>query len=273
MDNDQINSLVDPVIKMAVEAGRNILSVYEKTAIDVKTKEDRSPLTLADTRSHNCLMQNLSPLGFPVLSEEGDIPEYENRKSRETFWLVDPLDGTKEFISRNGDFTVNIALIHRQQPVMGVVYVPVSGELFVGAPELGARYVLIEQNDAGQWKAKSKPLQAAGLPRKDGIRVVASRSHMNKETEDAIFQLEKQYGKVHLTSRGSSLKLCMVASGEAHVYPRFAPTMEWDTAAGHAVALHAGLEVVEPLTGVPLRYNKEDLHNPWFIVKSPELRW
>ncbi len=273
MDKDQIHSLLDPVIMMAVDAGNHILSVYEKAEIEVKTKDDKTPLTTADTLSHGAIVHALSPLGFPVLSEEGNIPAYDTRKNWETFWLIDPLDGTKEFISRNGDFTVNIALIHKQQPLMGVVYVPVSGELFLGAPHTGARRTLIKNNDARKWEANSQRLKAAPLPGKDGIRVVASRSHLNEETETAIQELEKQYGHVDLKSRGSSLKLCMVASGEAHVYPRFAPTMEWDTAAGHAVAIHAGLEVVEPLTGNPLHYNKEDLHNPWFVVKSPNLPW
>jgi hypothetical protein len=184
-------------------------------------------------------------------------------------WIVDPLDGTKEFIKKNGEFTVNIALVKEGVPVLGVIYVPVRKELYFAADSLGA-FKLAEIDYGYQPSMDEIKTKAIRLPMPmghQGVVVVASRSHQTEETTAFIENLRKQGQPVTLISSGSSLKICLVAEGTADVYPRFAPTMEWDTAAGHAIARAAGCEVYHIDGKTPLKYNKEDLHNPWFIVK------
>ncbi len=247
------------VYKIAVDAGTAILSVYE-TAFTVEQKADKSPLTEADKQSHNIIEKRLLNLypNIPVLSEESASVEYEVRKKWKRFWLVDPLDGTKEFIKRNGDFTVNVALIENGKPIFGVVYVPVSAIGFVGISGVGAFKIAAGITE----KIISKKNENTNL-----VRVVASRSHLSAETLDFINKLKDEGKHVVLTSRGSSLKLCMIAEGVADVYPRFAPTMEWDTAAAQAVVEAAGKSVLSFPTLQPLQYNKANLLNTWFIVQ------
>ncbi len=255
-------------IQAALSAGNEILDVYS-TEFMVDIKEDQSPLTDADMRSHKTIVSALSETEYPILSEEGAELEYSERKSWTTFWLVDPLDGTKEFVKRNGDFTVNIALVEENLPVMGVIYVPVHKELYFAAQGIGAfkkqdcdfRDIVEDILD----ESELIPMDLEGI--EEGvIRVVASRSHPSRETQELIQELEQEYDKVEVVSRGSSLKMCLIAEGSAEVYPRLAPTMEWDTAAGQAICEVAGFQVLEHKTGLPLTYNKENLRNPWFIV-------
>ncbi len=260
-------SLKRIAINAALRAGEKILGIYNSRDIEVEVKEDNSPLTQADKAAHNAIAETLESTDLPILSEEGANIDYVQRKQWETFWLVDPLDGTKEFIKRNGEFTVNIALIEKQTPVLGVVYVPVTRTLYIGTMEEGA------------WKAENIPentqFESSEIPGAQHLplphslplyTVVGSKSHMNKETENYCKELEKKHGMINFLSRGSSLKICMVAEGSAHEYPRFGPTMEWDTAAGHAIALASGCSVKQA-NGKPLTYNKEKLLNPYFIVK------
>jgi len=232
--------------------------------VQVTFKSDDSPLTLADRRSHAVIEDALRVTGIPILSEEGAEIPFEERRGWTRLWIVDPLDGTKEFVKRNGEFTVNIALVEDGYPVLGVIYVPVTGTLYFAAQGLGA------------WKATA-PLSsdirrnAARLPLAVGhdrpLRIVASRSHLSAETGAFIREEEERKGKVELVSMGSSLKICLVAEGSADMYPRFAPTMEWDTAAGQAIAEAAGRTLVEYRTGTRMRYNKEQLRNDWFLVR------
>ena len=210
----------------------------------------------------------LSVTPFPVLSEEGKETPFAERSGWDMLWIVDPLDGTKEFIKKNGEFTVNIALVKEGVPVLGVIYVPVRKELYFAADSLGA-FKLAEIDYGYQPSMDEIKTKAIRLPMPmghQGVVVVASRSHQT-ETTAFIENLRKQGQPVTLISSGSSLKICLVAEGTADVYPRFAPTMEWDTAAGHAIARAAGCEVYHIDGKTPLKYNKEDLHNPWFIVK------
>jgi 3'(2'), 5'-bisphosphate nucleotidase len=256
----------------AVKAGKAILEVYG-TDFDVDIKADKSPLTQADRKSHEIIMGDLSNTGIPILSEEGRKIAYAERASWNPFFLVDPLDGTKEFVKRNGEFTVNIALIEERVPVMGVIYVPVKDWLYFAGPGIGA--FKLEGADAplGDGKVDLPALMEKGkmLPvPKDADRpytIVGSRSHANPELEAEIEKRRKQHGEVEFISAGSSLKLCLVAEGAADLYPRTGPTMEWDTGAGHAIALLSGAEVVEFDSGQPLKYNKENLLNPWFVVQ------
>lgn len=254
-------------VNAAIEAGRVIMDVYDSEDFEVEKKGDNSPLTKADRAAHEVIMHELKSSGLPVLSEEGRSITYDERKKWKRFWLVDPLDGTKEFISRNGEFTVNIALIEEEVPVLGAVYVPVLDELFYGASEQGGYYISGISNWFGngaqfEESAYRLPLQTE----ERAYRVVGSRSHMNELTVAFIDSVKDEYPDLEIVQRGSSLKICMVAAGDADIYPRFGPTMEWDTAAGHAVAKAAGKSMIEAESGKELRYNKEELLNPYFIV-------
>lgn len=252
----------------AVEAGKKILEVYEQD-FEVETKKDNSPLTIADKYSHDVIKQSLASTGYPLLSEEGKELDYSDRNGWETFWLVDPLDGTKEFIKKNGEFTVNIALVRSGKPVLGVVYVPVTGVLYYGAEGVGSFSTTVS-HDFSKENVEDIFRQANALPSSQQpavYTVVASRSHNTPETDAFIEEKRKEHGEVNLISSGSSLKLCLVAEGKAQVYPRLAPTMEWDTAAGHAVAKYAGCTVYNYETKQEVTYNKEKLLNPWFVVE------
>jgi 3'(2'), 5'-bisphosphate nucleotidase len=293
--------LLPRAVLTALKAGRAILEVYNRndfeTSIELSRKDDNSPLTAADRAAHKTIVEGLTAAfpDIPILSEEGrDIP-YAERSRWERFWLVDPLDGTKEFIKRNGEFTVNIALIEGGRPDLGVVYVPVRDLLYFSRKGMGALKfpeaaaalpsepaALSEYIETLFRDVEKLPLTPSG-PRDTTIAVVASRSHFSPETEQFIESVRSKLpegGEVELVQAGSSLKICLVAEGTADVYPRFGPTMEWDTAAGQAIAEAAGAEVViaedsaqadtpaESAPGAPLRYNKENLLNPWFIVKG-----
>lgn len=265
MTNQEIDQLVLIAAQAALNGGVEILEVYNNEETQVEVKGDDSPLTQADTRAHMAIMKLLEPTGIPVLSEEGKHLPFEQRSSWEQLWIVDPLDGTKEFIKRNGEFTVNIALVENGAPVMGIVYVPVTGELYVGVGAYGSLKLTIDANSTISGDDLGKGVQ---LPIKVDrpFTAVGSRSHMNEETEEFLKGYREEHGEVAILSKGSSLKMCMVAEGLADVYPRFAPTMEWDTAAGQAVVEAAGFKMVEKERRTPLRYNKEDLLNPHFIV-------
>lgn len=239
---------------IALEAGKGILDVYNKPDSDFQTilKSDDSPLTVADRVSHHIIVDALKDAypSIPIISEEGrDIP-YEDRKDWEYFWCVDPLDGTKEFIKRNGEFTVNIALIHIDKPVLGVIYVPVQNVLYYASESDGSW----KQSDDGTVTALkvSKPA--------DNWVSVGSRSHASEEDEKVL----AGYPVVSSISVGSSLKFCMIAEGKAQIYYRHGPTMEWDTAAGHAIANYSGAKVTRP-DGEPFLYNKTSLLNGSFL--------
>lgn len=264
-----MDELLLKAIRAAYEGGKEILDVYSSD-FAVEHKDDKSPLTLADKRAHTAIVAILNDTDIPVLSEEGRSIPYEERKNWQKLWVVDPLDGTKEFVKRNGEFTVNIALVENGKPVMGVIYVPVKDEMFFGDLSSGAYkvydYKALESAGLDELKAQGKKLPEGSLNGK--YIIVASRSHMSPETEAFVNEKRQQHSEVEMVSAGSSLKLCMVAEGKAHVYPRFAPTMEWDTAAGQAVAEAAGCTVTQQDGTTPLAYNKEDLLNPWFIVNG-----
>lgn len=262
-----MKQLLNTAITAALEAGKSILEIYNSGDFDVEIKDDNSPLTKADIASHNLILSYLTKTGIPVLSEEGiDIP-YEQRKKWKQLWIVDPIDGTKEFIKRNGEFTVNIALVENQRVIIGVVYVPVSEELYFSDVDLGAFKVIInfENLEIDNLISKSQKLPLKRID--DTFTIVASRSHTSYETENFIQQMRNIHGSVKLISKGSSLKLCMVAEGKADCYPRFAPTMEWDTAAGQAICEHAGFHVIDWFSKENMLYNRKELLNNWFLVK------
>ena len=247
--------MIEKIIGIAKKAGAEIMEVYSGE-ISVEYKDDRSPLTLADRRSHRVIEKGLKELApeIPVISEEGALVDYSVRKDYARFWLVDPLDGTKEFIKRNGEFTVNIALIEGDLPVLGVIYAPAKGLLYYAGKGTGA----FKEVD----RLQARPI-VSELPPGHGIRAVVSRSHPSAEIEEFL----KGYSVASSVEAGSSLKFCLVAEGSADLYPRFGETWEWDTAAGHAIASEAGAVVTLPDSG-ELTYNKENLKNPGFIVAA-----
>ena len=255
---NDLNALLGPVSAIAVDAGAAILEIYNRGDVDVDHKDDNSPITEADRAAHNLIEARLQALTpeIPVFSEESGGIAYEDRKDWPRFWLVDPLDGTKEFIKRNGEFTVNIALVEGDRPVLGVVQVPVLDVCYLGGEGLGAFKEENGQRRAIQCRERDLP-----------IIMVASRSHGGGTQMDVLEALiQQRLGAVEKTSMGSSLKLCLVAEGKADLYPRLAPTSEWDTAAGHAVLDAAGGQVVDT-RGRPLRYNETDsLLNDWFLA-------
>ena len=261
-------SLILKSLHTAFLAGKAIMAVYSKP-FGIEYKEDNSPLTIADKKAHLIIANGLSDTGIPLLSEEGADIHYDIRKSWTDFWLIDPLDGTKEFIKKNGDFTVNIALISDKQPVFGVVYAPVPCFIYWGS-KLGSYRLDVSKMKESDFKNYDQILKSAELlpciTRAEGFLVLGSRSHMNTETELFIAGLQNDHKALSFISRGSSLKFCTLAEGGADVYPRFGPTMEWDTAAGHAVALFAGCTVLQADSQLPLSYNKASLLNPFFIA-------
>jgi len=252
-----LSQLVDPVVALAVEAGKAILEVYASD-FDVQAKDDQSPLTQADMASHHIIVAGLKKLtpDLPLISEEAGLPGFEERGRWNPYWLIDPLDGTKEFVKKNGEFTVNIALIEDHRPALGVVHVPVRNVTYSGCRGVGA-----------ELRADGEGPIAIGVARQSAtpVRVVGSRSHRGA-TLDRFLQ---NLGDFEMHPTGSSLKFCLVAEGSADVYPRLGPTSEWDTAAAQAVVEQAGGTVLE-LDGNPLSYNKKsDILNPHFLVAGP----
>ena len=258
-------------LEAALDAGKAILEVYRKPDFKMELKDDASPVTEADHAAHRVISDHLILTGFPVLSEEGKESGYEERKKWKVFWLVDPLDGTKEFIRRNGEFTVNIALIQEQQAVLGILFAPLLDIMYFSAAGKGAfRIEDFSQKWVNNGSAEQMYSLSESLPlesSESGYKVVASRSHINRQTRKFIDSLKKNHPDLELVSRGSALKFCLVAEGTANIYPRFGPTWEWDTGAGQAIAEAAACKVTLLDEKSPLKYNKENLLNPGFIVR------
>lgn len=259
-----INSLAQTVLRIAKEAGDKIMAIYEND-FAIYEKQDTSPLTEADLAAHNVIVDALTAESdLPILSEESADISWDERKQWQSYWLVDPLDGTKEFIKKNGEFTVNIALIEKGRPTMGIVYAPALNKSYVGIVGEGAWTEI---------NGEFAPITATKHSGNDVWKIVGSRSHQSPEIQNLLAQLD---GETELVAMGSSLKLCLVAEGEAHLYPRLGPTSEWDTGAAHAVAIAAGAKVTVLDPANPLDSNAEDLTynqkesvlNPFFLVSA-----
>ncbi|MCP4484225.1 MAG: 3'(2'),5'-bisphosphate nucleotidase CysQ [Flavobacteriaceae bacterium] len=263
-----MRELLSIAIIASVKAGEAIMKVYSNK-IDVVYKEDESPLTLADKNANKIINKYLVKSKIPIISEENKILTYEERKNWKQCWIVDPLDGTKEFIKRNGEFTVNIALIKNNKPIIGVIYVPVSKTLYFTSDNSSKSYkALLKTNTIIIDEIFNNAVQIFPTQKNNNIlRIVGSRSHLNDTTKNYISKIEKK-NKTRIVSKGSSLKFCLVAEGEAEIYPRFAPTMEWDTAAGQAICEAVGVKVTDVTTNEPLKYNKQNLLNPHFLVTN-----
>ena len=245
---------INEVAKIAEKAGKSIMEIYQRD-FQIEYKDDKSPLTEADTKSNEIICEALVKLypEIPMLSEENKEVPFEDRKDWEYYWCIDPIDGTKEFIKKNDEFTVNIALIHNDTPVLGVVYAPAIDKMYIAKKDEGAFL-----------NGERLPLKV-NENKAQKLFVVASKSHLSDETQEFIDNLNAK--EIEQVSKGSSLKLCMVATGEADIYPRLAPTMEWDTAAADAIVRESGKMTYQFESNEPVVYNKENLLNPWFVVK------
>ncbi|WP_199856307.1 3'(2'),5'-bisphosphate nucleotidase CysQ [Lunatibacter salilacus] len=250
--NINLQQLTSIAKKASLEAGKAILTVYQNADIGLEVKDDQSPLTLADKAAHDVISQHLNVTGLPILSEEGRTIPYDERKNWTYFWLVDPLDGTKEFVKKNGEFTVNIALMYKNRPIMGVIYAPVLKWIYWGSEENGA------------WKqvGSEDPIRLVPLEEQEVKTIVASRSHLNQETKEII----DKYPGAETITMGSSLKFMLIAENKAQLYPRLAPTMEWDTGSAHGILIALNCQLFQMGGNEVLIYNKENLLNPSFIA-------
>jgi 3'(2'), 5'-bisphosphate nucleotidase len=257
-------------IKASLKAGKAIMEIYKEEDFQVENKADDSPLTTADKKANEIINDFLRSTDIPIISEENKQLSFEARKDWNQCWIVDPLDGTKEFLKRNGEFTVNIALVKNQQPVLGVIYAPALNLFYyadTSEKKAFKTFVSEEEVSITSIEKMAEGIKPS-LPGKK-LKVVGSRSHMNEDTSAYIKKLRSAYNKdVEIVSKGSSLKFCLIADGSAHVYPRFAPTMEWDTAAGQAICQSVGIDVKSLESGETMLYNKKDLLNTFFLVSS-----
>ena len=268
-----MKELLKCAILAAVEAGKAIVKIYESENFQIEFKGDSSPLTRADKAAHNIIEKYLLETDIPILSEEGNHEGYEIRKHWKRLWIVDPLDGTKEFIKRTGEFTVNIALIEDGYPIAGVVFVPVTQTLYYGDVDNGSFKIVLNST----WRQDCavdivKPKKLPISIQEQNFKVVASVSHLSKETENFVDILKEKYGAIDFLSIGSSLKICKIAEGSADIYPRLGPTMEWDTAAGQAIAECAGMRFINWYTKQRFNYNRAELLNNWFVVVGEKVK-
>lgn len=255
-------------LRAAIMGGREIMRVYRALHVEVQVKDDCTPVTMADTRSHAAIASELLSTGFPVLSEEGTVVGFDERRNWERFWSVDPLDGTKEFIKRNGQFAINIAFVEGLEPVWGLIFIPVEGLLYHGGPGLGLFEAVLPKN----WEKESFEKligysfgkQYSCLPNTDAFTIVGSRSHHSPRADAVVDAAMRIFPSVASVKAGSAIKQVWVATGRAHFYPRYGTTMEWDTAAGHALVRAVGGDIVDMDGFCPIKYNKADLRNPNF---------
>ncbi|MFK7747180.1 MAG: 3'(2'),5'-bisphosphate nucleotidase CysQ [Kordia sp.] len=255
-------------VEAAVNAGMIIMDIYENQIVDVERKSDDSPVTIADKKADIYIQKALQSTKIPVLSEEGEHASYEIRQNWQQCWIVDPLDGTKEFIKRNGEFTVNIALVENGKPLLGVIYIPAVKSLYFAIPAEKKAFKIELDSHAITPELFQNAKEIFAANENGVITLTSSHSYTNQKVIDFIDTLETEGKEVNLIKAGSSLKFCLMAEGQASYYPRYAPTMEWDTAAGHAICKAVGLEVYSLETNKPLKYNKENLLNPWFLVRK-----
>lgn len=276
MDKSKIALLTEKAVYASIKAGHEILKIYNDKTIDFKVekKADNSPLTIADKAAHNIISQILKDSNLPILSEEGREINFDERKNWKHFWLIDPLDGTKEFIKKNGEFTVNIALINHNTPVLGVIFAPVLNALYFTMGNYSYKYQPPVHEDTKKFDFNNifnNSTKIESSPKNQKYTIIATRSHKTKELEDFVSDLKEKHGDIDLISAGSSLKFCKIAEGSAHIYPRLGPTMEWDTGAGHVICEKAGCIIKKYDSDDNLIYNKANLRNPNFIVKAKNL--
>lgn len=255
--------MIQQIVDISIQAGNAIMEIYNQD-FNIEIKSDNSPLTQADKNANAIIVNALKKIDhtIPIISEENKLIDFQERKNWQRCWIVDPLDGTKEYIKKNGEFTVNIALVENGEPILGVVHVPAQKVTYFAEKNKGA-FKIINDNKV---QLHIRKLAEDGI-----LKIVGSRSHQTPELIEYVTQQKEKFAQVEFVAAGSSLKFCLIAEGIADVYPRLGPTMEWDTCAGQIVATEAGAEVLRFDNNQPLLYNKENLLNPFFIVKNPGL--
>ncbi len=270
----ELQNKLSIALNAAMLAGEKIMQIYSGS-FSKEIKDDGTPITIADKEANILIIENLKETGLPVLSEESSLTDYQERKNWEYYWLIDPIDGTKEFINRNGEFTVNIALINKNTPVAGIINAPEPGKLYFGATWDGAYlydYKKLSKTDITEYSynllAKNSRKLFAETPDNGHIKIAVSRSHYNNKTGNIVDHLKTTGEKVELVPVGSSLKFCLLAEGKLSIYPRFGKTFEWDIAAGHAILKAAGGNVYDIYTNKPVTYNKPEMGSPYFIAFS-----
>ncbi|MDR1552903.1 MAG: 3'(2'),5'-bisphosphate nucleotidase CysQ [Prevotellaceae bacterium] len=273
LKDESMKMLFTAAVNAAIRAGAKIMEVYESGDLHIKAKSDLTPLTHADTLAHDEIKLNLAVTRIPVISEEGRSIAYDERSSWDLFWMVDPLDGTDEFINRTRDFTVNIALIQNGYPTTGIVYAPAYKRIYFAAKERGSyRKENINPDINAHFTYEEMIENSTKLPilntNSNHLTVVTSRLHISPDTSDYVNELRKKYSAINVIRRGSSLKMCMLAVGKADIYPRLDTTWEWDTAASQIIAEEAGFTVCSVEDETRLSYNKENMQNPWFVCKK-----
>jgi 3'(2'), 5'-bisphosphate nucleotidase len=268
-----MKELLEIAIKAAIKAGDIIENIYENDDFELEIKQDNTPLTKADKEANAIINVFLDRTLIPVISEENKEINYEKRKLWKQCWVVDPLDGTKEFLKKNNEFTVNIALVENGKPILGVIFSPISKDLYyANVPDKKAYKITISNNDDYSENWFDDTYRITPQKTDDSVlKVIGSRSHMNDDTKKFINNLSAHYSSIEMISKGSSLKFCLIAEGKADIYPRFAPTMEWDTAAGQAICEAVGIHVISKKTLQDLTYNKPNLLNSEFIVSNNAL--
>lgn len=273
LQREQTDYLLTCAFNAAVRAGARIVEIYRGEELDVRMKSDGTPTTLADREAHEAIKQALGQTRIPILSEEGRNLLYEERGTWDLFWLVDPLDGTREFIRRTShEFTVNIALMVDNEPFIGVIYVPVAGKMYFADRERGAFVREIPADAAADYSIGELYRDARPLPLEESvhtpIRIAVSRMAASADNDRFVEQLRQRHGEVEVVPTGSSLKFCLVAEGTVDYYVRASLSYEWDTAAGHAIAAAAGAQTLALAEGTPLKYNKNELENPYFLCQG-----
>lgn len=265
----QLEHLLSMAVRAAMNAGSEILDVYCQSEVEVEHKKDNSPVTKADIRAHAVIEAILRETNIPILSEEGIHLPFEERNNWQTLWIIDPLDGTNEFVAKSGDFCVNIALVDSGEPILGVIYSPTRDTVWFGAKDLNAYKIenvstVIDDFsfETLQQNGIKMPFNATG----NQYIVLVSRSNLNEATKTFIETLKTEYKELTLAHIGSALKFCVLAEGAANLYPRYATTSEWDTAAGHAILKSLGGDVLQKDSNIPLMYNKANLNNPGFVA-------
>lgn len=260
--------IINTAIKAAIDAGDEILKVYHSNDFGVEIKSDNSPVTIADKKASDLIVKALTKFNYPVLSEEEKEVPYPKRKDWSTLWVVDPLDGTKEFIKKNGEFTVNIALVQNEKPIFGIIYIPVLEEIFYGGKDIGSYKVMKADFKANTLENEMEGEKLPNAQRDDDILMLTgSRSHGSEQTQHYFDTLKKNHPKIEFIKLGSALKFCRLAEGLIDIYPRFQYCMEWDTAAGHAILQGVNKDIKKVDDNLPLVYNKENLLSPFFIAQ------
>ncbi|MFW5792906.1 MAG: 3'(2'),5'-bisphosphate nucleotidase CysQ [Bacteroidota bacterium] len=271
LDSQELYNSFEIAVNAALNAGEEVIKIYAQDFHE-EIKDDGTPITIADKKANSCILDNLKKTKLPVVSEESRIADYNERKNWDYYWLIDPIDGTKEFINKNGEFTINIALMKKDSPIAGIIFVPAINQLYFGVDNAGSYSIEIDNKNISYLSLQkllstSKKLTTPESPT-NIYNIAVSRSHLNNRTKSFIEKIKTKSTQINLIETGSSLKFCRLCEGICNIYPRYGKTFEWDIAAGHAILAANGGELYDVNTLKPLKYNKTEMLNPYFMAFS-----